>query len=87
MKEINEVFILTHIHEFEDTRADIKLIGIYSSKAAARTTITKYKNVQGFRDSPDNFVISKYILNESYPIEECIRFSLWYKKTGDKMKT
>lgn len=44
MKKIKEVFIVTHIHEFGDMRTSIKLIGIYSSRAAARIVITKYKN-------------------------------------------
>jgi hypothetical protein len=58
-----EVFILHHIHTFDDCEEDVKLIGVYSSKALATAAISRLQNQPGFSNTPEGFVISAYQLD------------------------
>jgi len=54
------VYFLYHAREVEPNVTDTKHIGIYSSMSAVDITINKYKNITGFKDYPDNFVVEEY---------------------------
>lgn len=63
------VYLLYHQFEFRDPRLEdledrAKLIGVYSDRTAAEQAIERVKNLPGFRDYPDGFVIDEYVLNE-----------------------
>ena len=49
-----------------DERAgdDVKLLGIYSSEAAARTRIESARLLPGFRDEPDCFQVAPYTIDK-----------------------
>ena len=56
------VYKLTHKRGIEGQADDVhstKIIGFYSSEPKAMETISRYKNIRGFREYPDNFIIEK----------------------------
>jgi hypothetical protein len=55
-----EVFILHHIHTFDNDEEDIKIIGIYSSHASATAAIERLRQQPGFCEVPEGFEISGY---------------------------
>jgi len=59
-----DVFLVQHVHIHEDGEEDIKLIGVYSSRASAEQAIERLKQQPGFRDTPEGFVLDQYTLDE-----------------------
>ncbi|MEO7715898.1 MAG: hypothetical protein ABIY70_06840 [Capsulimonas sp.] len=55
-----EVFVLIHIHTFEDGVQDFKMIGVYSSRDQAALAIERMLTQPGFCDTPEGFVITVY---------------------------
>lgn len=69
-----KVYLLQHSYKYEldeDMKiANTKSIGIYSSRQKAEEVIEQYIVKQGFRRFPKKcFLISEYVLDESYWIE------------------
>jgi hypothetical protein len=58
-----EVFILHHIHTFDNGEENVKVIGIYSSQALATAAIERLRQQSGFCEMPDGFEISSYQLD------------------------
>lgn len=58
-----DVFVLHHVHRFNDGEENAKLIGVYSSLVTARAAIVRLQSQPGFRELPDAFTISKYQLD------------------------
>lgn len=58
-----EVYVLQHVHEAPSGEEDVKLIGVYSSEAAAQDAIERLKLKPGFRDQPDNFHVGRHDLD------------------------
>jgi hypothetical protein len=58
-----EVVVLHHIHVFDEGEEDVKLIGVYSSEAAASAAITRLQQQPGFCDTPEGFTMSQYSLD------------------------
>ncbi len=56
----SSVFILFHVHEFEDGHEDVKIIGVYSTEERARQARERVKDQPGFRDHPECFEISEH---------------------------
>ena len=54
------VFLLQHVHEFEDGHEEVKLIGVFSSEALARAAQQRVSGQPGFRDLPEGFEISEH---------------------------
>lgn len=54
-----DVFLLWHTHDEDD-----KLIGVYSSQAAAEAALSKAKTLPGFCDAPNEFEIAPYQLDQ-----------------------
>ena len=50
-----EVFPLYHVHEFECGHEDVKLIGIFSTRAKAEAALALVRDQPGFRDLPEGF--------------------------------
>ena len=50
-------------HERPDTE-DVKVIGLYSSEAAARAAIERLRLQPGFSDYPNGFTIDRYKLDQ-----------------------
>jgi hypothetical protein len=64
-----DVFILHHVHTFDDGEEDVKLIGVYSSLATATDAIERLRRQPGFCDIPEGFMIDRYALDVDHWIE------------------
>jgi hypothetical protein len=64
-----DVFVLHHVHTFDNGDEDVKLIGVYSSLVTAQTAITRLKYQPGFRELPEGFTISQYRVDTDHWIE------------------
>ena len=62
MPEGPTVFLLWHSYEL-DGEEESKLLGVYASEESAHARIGRARDLPGFRDPPDSFVISKYIVD------------------------
>jgi homoserine kinase type II len=64
---MDKVFILQHERpETEGRMEDVKLIGAYSSEAAAWAAIERLRMQPGFRDHPDAFTIDGYEIDKDH---------------------
>ena len=60
------MYLLQHVHRFDDGHEDVKLIGIYSSEELALRAKDQRSGQPGFRDLPDSFEISEHILDNDH---------------------
>ena len=51
------VYLLSHTRKLDDDALDIKNIGVYSSMDVVNMTISKYKDIAGFKDYPNDFIM------------------------------
>jgi len=69
---MTEVFVLQHVHVFEEGGEDVKMLGVYSSRALATMAMNRHRVLPGFADAPnlaspesdEGFHITPYTLNE-----------------------
>jgi hypothetical protein len=61
-----EVFLLWHVHTFNDGEEEEKFIGGYSSREEAESAIERIKGQPGFVDVPQGFGIHPCIVNEDH---------------------
>jgi len=54
------IFVLEHLHEFEDGHEDSKLLGLYSSQEKAEAGLERVRDQPGFRDHPEGFSIEAW---------------------------
>ena len=57
------VFVLQHVHRFEDGTEDVKLLGVYSSRHSADAAIERARERPGFAAEPEGFAIDEYVLD------------------------
>ncbi len=60
------VFMLSHVHEFEDGHEDLKIIGFYSSKMKAEEVLAKVQDQPGFRSHPKGFSIDEFTVDSGH---------------------
>ena len=60
---MDAVFLLWHSHHTGDGETNDKLIGVYSSEAEAEAAKMRKLQYEGFRDTPNGFLIARYELN------------------------
>lgn len=68
------VWILLHTHDLGDDREDTKMLGVYSSQAAADLAVKRFLALPGFKDAPDGFSIDEYPLDQDYWTEGYVTF-------------
>lgn len=56
------VFILHHVHAFEDGHEDHKIIGVFKTVEEAREALRQVKLQLGFIDTPEGFEIAEWKL-------------------------
>lgn len=61
---MNTVFLLHHVHEFDDGHEDVKLIGVFSTEALARAAQQKVADQPGFRERPAGFSIDEHQVDD-----------------------
>lgn len=59
------VYLLEHLRDEDDERTS-KNCGIYSSREEARSAIQRLVLQPGFKDFPNGFSISEYVLDRIY---------------------
>ena len=57
------VFVLQHARPRDDGEESVKLIGVYSSRAAAEAAIARLRQQPGFSEWPDEFHLDPYELD------------------------
>ena len=60
------VFILWHIRELENGEDETKLIGVYSTEQLAEAARERSRQLPGFRDLPDGFIIDRYAVDKDH---------------------
>jgi hypothetical protein len=68
-KTLTAVFVVHHEYQRDDDRDEIKLIGIYSTEAKAKSAIERLRVLPGFRESPDGFSVDCYPLDADHLAE------------------
>jgi len=63
------VFVLQHVHTFDDGSEDVKLIGVYSSRENAQRAITRLGLAPGFSEAPSGFHIDEYLIDKDQWVE------------------
>ena len=61
-----EVFIVHHVHTYDDGEEDVKLIGVYSTRENAEQAKEKAEKLPGFCDVPEGFSIDRFRLDEDH---------------------
>lgn len=61
-----DVFILQHVHTFDDDTEDVKFIGVYSSQTPAMAAIERLRRQPGFCDTPEGFSIDHCTMDVDY---------------------
>ena len=61
---MTKVYVVQHVHEFENDTEDVKLIGVYSSRENAESAVNRLSQVDGFKDTPDGFDIDEYEVDQ-----------------------
>jgi hypothetical protein len=62
-ERLPKVFVLQHARPKEDGDEDVKLIGVYTSQAAAEAAIARLRKQPGFSEYPDDFHLDPYELD------------------------
>lgn len=57
------VHVVHHVHVHDEGHEDVKLVGVYSSAARAAEAIARARLLPGFRDVPDGFEVTPYMLD------------------------
>jgi hypothetical protein len=60
---MKSVWLLHHVHEFEDGHEDVKLIGVFATRDEAEAAQRRVAG-QGFRDLPEGFSIDEAALGQ-----------------------
>jgi hypothetical protein len=63
------VFVLQHVHEWEDGVEDVKFIGVYSSRENAQKAVARLGRLPGFADAPDGFHLDEYRVDHDHWVE------------------
>ena len=62
---MKKIFMLEHKREIDDVVILSSLIGFYTSKDIVDHTVNKYRMLEGYRDYPDDFLITEYEIAEN----------------------
>jgi hypothetical protein len=58
------LYVVEHLHVQDDGEEDVKLIGVYSTRARAEQAADRLRLKAGFCDTPEGFTIDTYTLDE-----------------------
>lgn len=71
---MKHVYLLRHVHEFDDGSESIKLIGVYSSPKNVKAAMERAKILPGFKEYIEGFEVDKYAINEDNWTEGFVTF-------------
>ena len=61
---MSSVHLLMHVRSDDEDGESAKMIGVYSTEAAATAAIDRLKDQPGFADHPNGFHIDKYEIDQ-----------------------
>jgi hypothetical protein len=61
---MERVWMLWHVHEWDDGHEDVKLIGVFASEEEAKSARAIVQDQPGFRDLPEGFSIDEAALGQ-----------------------
>ncbi len=67
------VFVVHHEYQRDDDTDEIKLIGIYSTEAKAKSAIERLRVLPGFSECPDGFSVDCYPIDADHWIEGLVQ--------------
>jgi len=59
-------YVLHHVRAGDENCEAARLIGVYSSPTRAEAAAKRLRQVSGFRDDPDGFVVAPYPIDEDH---------------------
>lgn len=60
---MTNVYVVHHVHSFPTGLDNVKLIGVYSSRANAEAAVTRVGQAPGFAAAPEGFHIEEYAVD------------------------
>jgi len=66
---VTRVFLLQHVHSFEDGAEDVKFIGVYSTREQAQAAVGRLCKAPGFSEARDGFHIDEYVVDKDQWVE------------------
>ena len=63
---MNAVYLLHHAYADAAGCDEVKLVGVYSSDAAAKAAVDRLRKQPGFRDRPSDFHVEAYELDKDH---------------------
>lgn len=63
------VFVVQHVHERDDGAADVKFIGVYSSRQNADAAVGRLSRLPGFSGAVDGFHVDEYRVDQDHWVE------------------
>ncbi len=73
------VYIVQHVHEFDDDSEDVKMIGAFATLEAAEQAVKQLCTAEGFRDTLEGFHIDAYELDKVHWEEGYITYTYPHK--------
>ncbi len=77
------VYVLQHVHSFDEGEEDVKFIGVYTSRENAQEAIRRLGRFPGFCESPDGFSIDEYQLDKDQWIEGYVTVTSGCEEVAD----
>ena len=72
---MTKVYVLQHVHEYEDGTEDVKFVGVYSSRENAESAIKRLSGVSGFSEALAGFHIDEYHVDKDQWVEGYTTFA------------
>ncbi len=63
---VEKVFVVQHVRTQVDGTEDVKFIGVYSSELHAQGAIRRLREIAGFRNHRDGFVVDPYEVDKDH---------------------
>lgn len=60
------VYLVQHVRGSEESESDVKIVGVYSSRAAADGAVATLVLKPGFSDCPTGFHVDEYVVDRVY---------------------
>jgi hypothetical protein len=54
------VWVVQHVHEFDELNEDVKVIGVYATRGGAREAVRRLARKPGFRSARRGFHVTGY---------------------------
>jgi hypothetical protein len=63
---VDAVYVVQHVHGFEDDREEVKMIGVYATAELAAEAVDRLRLQPGFREVPDEVSIDRYEIGKDH---------------------